>query len=199
VSSFATTCHLSHNNNKVGFNAHNCVVISAHFDEIIVIPFYLLCTICMQPAPAPLCLKEVIVRLKLTWQELYRCKFYSLFKISLPHLTALPLRQLQQIIELVEDSDAEGDKSYQFKAREDNLELIFNKIPKDLKVAVVSVVGNFRTGKSFLLTFMLRYLRNRYLHCYCLIIKVTLQLLSDALWFPGIAKELIGKRQKGLI
>mmetsp|Transcript_11887 Transcript_11887/g.14357 ORF Transcript_11887/g.14357 Transcript_11887/m.14357 type:complete len:562 (+) Transcript_11887:92-1777(+) len=65
-----------------------------------------------------------------------------------------------QIIELV-DFEEDGEKVYQFKAREDNLEHIMNKIPKDLKVAVVSVVGNFRTGKSFLLTFMLRYLRNK--------------------------------------
>ena len=35
------------------------------------------------------------------------------------------------------------------------------KIPDGMKVSVISVVGNFRTGKSFLLTFMLRFLRNR--------------------------------------
>ena len=32
-----------------------------------------------------------------------------------------------------------------------------------MKVAVISVVGNFRTGKSFLLSFMVRFLRNSHL------------------------------------
>ena len=38
------------------------------------------------------------------------------------------------------------------------------KVPKGMKVSVVSVVGAFRTGKSFLLTLILRFLRHRASH-----------------------------------
>mmetsp|Transcript_52023 Transcript_52023/g.104339 ORF Transcript_52023/g.104339 Transcript_52023/m.104339 type:complete len:600 (+) Transcript_52023:49-1848(+) len=68
--------------------------------------------------------------------------------------------QALQIIELTEEKDGE-EMLFKFKLNEESLEGILNKIPKGMKVAVVSVVGNFRTGKSFLLTFMLRFLRNR--------------------------------------
>lgn len=52
----------------------------------------------------------------------------------------------------------EEENSFDFN--EENLELILSKIPPNTKVAVLSVVGAFRTGKSFLLTFFLRYLRH---------------------------------------
>ena len=47
-----------------------------------------------------------------------------------------------------------------FILNEENLEQVIAKIPKDLKVSVISVVGAFRSGKSFLLNFFLRYLRH---------------------------------------
>ena len=42
---------------------------------------------------------------------------------------------------------------------EKRLQFVLNAVPRDAKVAVVSVVGAFRTGKSFLLDLFLRYLR----------------------------------------
>ena len=53
----------------------------------------------------------------------------------------------------------DSEKDY-FVLREENLASIIAKIPPDAKVSIVSVVGAFRTGKSFLLNFFLRYLRS---------------------------------------
>ena len=48
-----------------------------------------------------------------------------------------------------------------FKLNEENLTSIINRVPSATKVSVISVVGAFRTGKSFLLNFFLRYLRHK--------------------------------------
>jgi atlastin len=61
-----------------------------------------------------------------------------------------------QPLQIITTGDSETDY---FVLRKENLAIIIDKIPDDAKVAIVSVVGAFRTGKSFLLNFFLRYLR----------------------------------------
>jgi atlastin len=60
-------------------------------------------------------------------------------------------------LQIIVTGDADTDY---FVLREENLASIISKIPSDCKVSIVSVVGAFRTGKSFLLNFFLRYLRS---------------------------------------
>ncbi|KAI9908452.1 hypothetical protein PsorP6_003123 [Peronosclerospora sorghi] len=53
-----------------------------------------------------------------------------------------------------------NDEGTNFTLDEDALRAIFHRVPEDMKVAIVSVVGAFRTGKSFVLDLFLRYLRH---------------------------------------
>ena len=55
------------------------------------------------------------------------------------------------------DIDENGEA---FVLKEDVLRSIMSRVPADMPVSIVGVVGAFRTGKSFLLDFFLRYLKN---------------------------------------
>lgn len=75
-------------------------------------------------------------------------------RISIP-LPDVP--SARQIVSIGTESD-----SYAFTFHEEELNAILRRIPAGWKVCVVSVVGAFRTGKSFLLSWFLRYLEA---HC----------------------------------
>jgi atlastin len=59
-------------------------------------------------------------------------------------------------VQIVAIEGAEG--SHRFHFRKDLLDSILGGIPSDYSVSVVSVVGAFRTGKSFLLSWFVRFL-----------------------------------------
>lgn len=62
-----------------------------------------------------------------------------------------------QIVSIGTEAD-----DFSFTYHSDKMNLILDRCPDDHKVCVVSVVGAFRTGKSFLLTWFLRYLHHHY-------------------------------------
>jgi len=64
-----------------------------------------------------------------------------------------PTPSARQIVSVGTESD-----SYAFTFHEEELNAILAKVPAGWKVCVISVVGAFRTGKSFLLSWFLRYL-----------------------------------------
>jgi len=81
----------------------------------------------------------------------------------------LSTEQVNDVLESVESQPLQivsvGDETdeYAFKFHEKSLDSVLMKIPPDMKVSVVSVVGAFRTGKSFLLSWFLSYLHLNYI------------------------------------
>ncbi|CEG35335.1 atlastin-like protein [Plasmopara halstedii] len=67
-----------------------------------------------------------------------------------------PMKELPKARQIVSINE-EGTN---FTLDEEALRLIFHQVPEDMKVAIFSVVGAFRTGKSFILDLFLRYLRH---------------------------------------
>ncbi|KAE8894391.1 hypothetical protein PF005_g11318 [Phytophthora fragariae] len=71
-------------------------------------------------------------------------------------VTLEPAKELPKAWQIVSINE-EGTN---FTLDEAALRRIFHQVPEDMKVAIFSVVGAFRTGKSFVLDLVLRYLRH---------------------------------------
>ncbi|KAE8985423.1 hypothetical protein PR003_g23261 [Phytophthora rubi] len=71
-------------------------------------------------------------------------------------VTLEPAKELPKARQIVSINE-EGTN---FTLDEAALRRIFHQVPEDMKVAIFSVVGAFRTGKSFVLDLVLRYLRH---------------------------------------
>uniref|UniRef100_A0AAV1TKZ1 GB1/RHD3-type G domain-containing protein n=1 Tax=Peronospora matthiolae TaxID=2874970 RepID=A0AAV1TKZ1_9STRA len=71
--------------------------------------------------------------------------------VPLDPVTDLP--RARQIVSI-------NDEGTNFTLDDQALQQIFLQVPEDMKVAIISVVGAFRTGKSFILDLFLRYLRH---------------------------------------
>jgi atlastin len=84
----------------------------------------------------------------------------------------------RQIVSIGTASDA-----YAFTFHQEELNDILSKIPAGWKVSVVSVVGAFRTGKSFLLSWFLRYLETR---CVNRRDKITNSSDEDRKWYERV-------------
>lgn len=63
-------------------------------------------------------------------------------------------------VQIISTGSNPDDESNSFGLVGNNLSAILCKVPSGMKVSVLTVVGAFRSGKSFLLTFFLRYLAN---------------------------------------
>ena len=69
------------------------------------------------------------------------------------------LHKKEKAVQIVSVGSQNDRDSFTF--HKETLDSILEKIPENTKVSVISVVGNFRTGKSFLLSCFLRYLTHR--------------------------------------
>jgi ABC-type phosphate/phosphonate transport system ATPase subunit len=84
-----------------------------------------------------------------------------------------------QIVQIIKE---EGNKNSNYKLNSEALSEILSQV-NDKKVAVISIVGKSRRGKSFLLSYLIKYLSDS----------------TNANWIPNIDEPLLGINSKMLI